>query len=50
MGDNREVSNDSRAWGPVPVEDIIGKAWVTYWPPSLASTVNGHPTLASSEE
>jgi len=32
MGDNRRNSTDSRAFGPVPVDDIIGKALVTYWP------------------
>jgi signal peptidase I len=33
MGDNRGASEDSRAWGPVPKEWIIGKAFATYWPP-----------------
>ena len=33
MGDNRGASNDSRAFGPVSVDRIIGKAWVSYWPP-----------------
>ena len=33
MGDNRGASNDSRYWGPVPRDWIIGKAVVTYWPP-----------------
>jgi signal peptidase I len=33
MGDNRGASDDSRFWGPVPRDWIIGKAFLTYWPP-----------------
>ena len=33
MGDNRGESADSREWGPVPKKWMIGKAFVTYWPP-----------------
>jgi signal peptidase I len=33
MGDNRGASADSRQWGPVRKEWIIGKAFMTYWPP-----------------
>jgi signal peptidase I len=32
MGDNRGASDDSRFWGPVPRDWIIGQAFLTYWP------------------
>jgi signal peptidase I len=31
MGDNRDNSNDSRFWGPVPEEFIKGRAFMVYW-------------------
>lgn len=34
MGDNRGESADSRVWGPVPKDWIIGNAFFTYWSPS----------------
>lgn len=32
MGDNRPHSSDSRAFGPVPIDTIIGRAFFRYWP------------------
>jgi signal peptidase I len=33
LGDNRNNSSDSRNWGPVTMEAVIGKALLIYWPP-----------------
>jgi signal peptidase I len=32
LGDNRVESLDSRAIGPVPIEEVRGRAWLIYWP------------------
>lgn len=33
LGDNRPESSDSRSWGPVPLDKIIGRVIYRYWPP-----------------
>jgi signal peptidase I len=33
LGDNRNNSSDSRQWGPVPLDFVVGKALAVYWPP-----------------
>jgi signal peptidase I len=37
MGDNREFSDDSRDWGSIRKSQIIGRAFMTYWPPTRIS-------------
>ena len=39
MGDNRPGSDDSRFWGPVPRDWIIGQAFATYWPPQRVGSL-----------
>jgi len=32
MGDHRAKSSDSRTFGPIEDDDVIGRAWLRYWP------------------
>ncbi|HWV22838.1 MAG TPA: signal peptidase I [Thermomicrobiales bacterium] len=34
LGDNRTDSEDSRVFGPVPIDDLVGRAWFGSWPKS----------------
>ncbi len=38
-GDNRPYSSDSRAWGPIKKSDIVGRAFVRYWPLNVAGFI-----------
>ncbi len=39
MGDNRSASRDSRVFGPVPLDQIVGHAIFRYWPPEQVGAV-----------
>jgi signal peptidase I len=50
LGDNRAHSLDSPDFGSVPVSDIIGKAWLIYWPIDSAGVIpeEDYPTAEST--
>jgi signal peptidase I len=43
LGDNRNNTDDSRNGWTVPAEDIIGKAWLSIWPPDMWGTAANYP-------
>lgn len=45
LGDNREASSDSRSWGSVSKNAIMGRAWIRAWPLSRASIFEGTAPL-----
>lgn len=50
MGDHRESSADSRAFGPIEVKDVVGRAWLRYWPFDTFGVLQTptHPELQTS--
>jgi signal peptidase I len=46
MGDHRTSSSDSRTFGPIGVDDVVGRAWLRYWP---ADTIGILPTPVHPE-
>lgn len=48
LGDNRNDSSDSHSWGLLPIENVIGKAVLIYWPVSEWRILE-HPILLPNE-
>lgn len=47
LGDNRNNSSDSHDWGTVPMEYVVGKAVLVYWPPPAWGLID-HVPLANA--
>lgn len=45
LGDNRNNSNDSHNGWTVPRENIVGKAWISIWPPGTWGLISGNTLL-----
>ncbi len=47
MGDHRQRSSDSRSFGPIKVDSVVGRAWLRYWPLAGFGVLPsaGHPEL-----
>jgi signal peptidase I len=45
MGDNRIASSDSRVWGNLPREDIVGRAYLRLWPLNRINLFPGKVSL-----
>jgi signal peptidase I len=50
MGDNRNNSSDSRSFGAIAEEAIVGRAWLVYWPPTDWSVVPHHTYAAMQNQ
>jgi signal peptidase I len=48
LGDNRNMSSDSHSWGMLPTDKVVGKALVSYWPPSLWGVIPRDAPTASA--
>jgi signal peptidase I len=49
LGDNRNESKDSHEWGLLPMENVVGRAILIYWPPTQWQVID-HTTEVSAAQ
>jgi signal peptidase I len=49
LGDNRNNSDDSQNWGPLPMDKVIGKAVLVYWPLPDIGLIPHYSLVAAAE-
>ncbi len=50
MGDHRQASADSRVFGPIPIDSVIGRAFLRYWPVAVFGVLEtpGYPIIPAN--
>jgi signal peptidase I len=49
LGDNRNNSSDSHSWGSVPLDYVVGKAVLIYWPPTQWGMISQLSTASAAD-
>ena len=50
LGDNRNDSSDSHSWGLLPIENVIGKAILIYWPPPMWKAISHYEIAVAAPQ